>query len=96
MSDQTSQEPTMEEILASIRRIISEDDVPADEGAPAEAAGGLHDETGEGGGAVSDDGGDVDRAVALEPAEGDGETGAGGEIADRASQEIVLGGEADF
>ena len=37
MSDQTSQEPTMEEILASIRRIISEDDVPADEGAPAEA-----------------------------------------------------------
>src|SRR5690349_9266709 len=37
MSDQTSQEPTMEEILASIRRIISEDDVPAEEGAPAEA-----------------------------------------------------------
>ncbi|WP_300576087.1 PopZ family protein [Phenylobacterium sp.] len=37
MSDQTSQEPTMEEILASIRRIISEDDAPADE-APAEAA----------------------------------------------------------
>ena len=37
MSDQTSQEPTMEEILTSIRRIISEDDVPADEGAPAEA-----------------------------------------------------------
>jgi cell pole-organizing protein PopZ len=33
MSEQTSQEPTMEEILASIRRIISEDD------APAEAAG---------------------------------------------------------
>lgn len=33
MSDQTSQEPTMEEILASIRRIISED-----EPAPAEAA----------------------------------------------------------
>ena len=31
MSDQTSQEPTMEEILASIRRIISEDDAPADE-----------------------------------------------------------------
>jgi cell pole-organizing protein PopZ len=28
MSDQTSQEPTMEEILASIRRIISEDDAP--------------------------------------------------------------------
>lgn len=38
MSDQTSQEPTMEEILASIRRIISEDDVPADDGgAPVEA-----------------------------------------------------------
>ena len=37
MSDQTSQEPTMEEILASIRRIISEDDVPAEEGAAAEA-----------------------------------------------------------
>ena len=34
MSEQTSQEPTMEEILASIRRIISEDDAPAD----AEAA----------------------------------------------------------
>ncbi|MGQ3113196.1 MAG: DUF2497 domain-containing protein, partial [Brevundimonas sp.] len=29
MSDQ-SQEPTMEEILASIRRIISEDDQPAE------------------------------------------------------------------
>jgi cell pole-organizing protein PopZ len=29
MSDTTSQEPTMEEILASIRRIISEDDAPA-------------------------------------------------------------------
>lgn len=29
MSEQTSQEPTMEEILASIRRIISEDDAPA-------------------------------------------------------------------
>ena len=34
MSDQTSQEPTMEEILASSRRIISEDDAPA-EAAPA-------------------------------------------------------------
>lgn len=33
MSDPTSQEPTMEEILASIRRIISEDEVPAEEGA---------------------------------------------------------------
>ncbi|MBI5941294.1 MAG: DUF2497 domain-containing protein [Caulobacterales bacterium] len=33
MSEQTAQEPTMEEILASIRRIISEDDAP-----PAEAA----------------------------------------------------------
>jgi hypothetical protein len=29
MSEQTAQEPTMEEILASIRRIISEDDTPA-------------------------------------------------------------------
>src|SRR6201986_1987230 len=42
MSD-TNQEPTMEEILASIRRIISEDDAPAEgeavaEAAPAEAA----------------------------------------------------------
>ena len=37
MSDQSSQEPTMEEILASIRRIISEDDAPAtDEGAEEE------------------------------------------------------------
>ena len=36
MTDQTAQEPTMEEILASIRRIISEDDAPA-EGAPAAA-----------------------------------------------------------
>ncbi|TAJ69484.1 MAG: DUF2497 domain-containing protein [Phenylobacterium sp.] len=34
MSEQTSQEPTMEEILASIRRIISEDEAPA-EGAAA-------------------------------------------------------------
>jgi cell pole-organizing protein PopZ len=37
MTDQTAQEPTMEEILASIRRIISEDDAPA-ETAPAAAA----------------------------------------------------------
>src|SRR5258708_7098365 len=35
MSEQTSQEPTMEEILASIRRIISEDDAPVEEGAEA-------------------------------------------------------------
>jgi cell pole-organizing protein PopZ len=33
MTEQTAQEPTMEEILASIRRIISEDDAPADAGA---------------------------------------------------------------
>ena len=38
MSEQTSQEPTMEEILASIRRIISEDDAPAAEEAEAAAA----------------------------------------------------------
>jgi cell pole-organizing protein PopZ len=43
MSDPTAQEPTMEEILASIRRIISEDDAPpaaeaAHESAPAPAA----------------------------------------------------------
>ncbi len=37
MTDQNAQEPTMEEILASIRRIISEDDAPA-ETAPAPAA----------------------------------------------------------
>jgi cell pole-organizing protein PopZ len=35
MSDQSTQEPTMEEILASIRRIISEDEAPADAAAPA-------------------------------------------------------------
>lgn len=33
MSEQAAQEPTMEEILASIRRIISEDDAPAETGA---------------------------------------------------------------
>lgn len=38
MSDQAAQEPTMEEILASIRRIISEDDAPADGQAAAPAA----------------------------------------------------------
>jgi uncharacterized protein len=37
MSDQAAPEPTMEEILASIRRIISEDDAPADEAAAAPA-----------------------------------------------------------
>ena len=37
MTDQTTQEPTMEEILASIRRIISEDE-PAEASAPAAAA----------------------------------------------------------
>jgi uncharacterized protein len=35
MSESTSQEPTMEEILASIRRIISEDDAPPAEGEEA-------------------------------------------------------------
>lgn len=38
MSEQSAHEPTMEEILASIRRIISEDDAPADEQAEPEAA----------------------------------------------------------
>src|SRR5512135_677477 len=37
MSDQAAPEPTMEEILASIRRIISEDDAPEGDAA-AEAA----------------------------------------------------------
>jgi len=51
MSEQTAQEPTMEEILASIRRIISEDDAPAGEAkteAPAaepEPSPALMDET---------------------------------------------------
>lgn len=36
MSDQSPQEPTMEEILASIRRIISEDDAPAETAAAPE------------------------------------------------------------
>ncbi len=35
MSDPTAPEPTMEEILASIRRIISEDDKPAEAAEPA-------------------------------------------------------------
>jgi len=38
MSEQTAPEPTMEEILASIRRIISEDDAPAGEGETAAEA----------------------------------------------------------
>lgn len=38
MSETSSQEPTMEEILASIRRIISEDDAPTEGGDPAVAA----------------------------------------------------------
>lgn len=37
MSDESKQEPTMEEILASIRRIISEDDGENSEEAPEEA-----------------------------------------------------------
>ncbi len=35
MAEQSAHEPTMEEILASIRRIISEDDAPEDAGAQA-------------------------------------------------------------
>lgn len=38
MTEQAAQEPTMEEILASIRRIISEDDAPVETDAAAEAA----------------------------------------------------------
>ncbi|HEX6858617.1 MAG TPA: DUF2497 domain-containing protein [Caulobacteraceae bacterium] len=38
MPDPTAPEPTMEEILASIRRIISEDDAPEGEGVSNEAA----------------------------------------------------------
>jgi len=49
MSDQTAQEPTMEEILASIRRIISEDDAPESEdskpGDPPEADAGSSADT---------------------------------------------------
>jgi cell pole-organizing protein PopZ len=37
MTESSSQEPTMEEILASIRRIISEDDAAAEASAPAPA-----------------------------------------------------------
>ena len=37
-ADEAQQEPTMEEILASIRKIISEDDEPANESAAAEPA----------------------------------------------------------
>jgi uncharacterized protein len=37
MSDTNAQEPTMEEILASIRRIISEDDTPAAAASPSPA-----------------------------------------------------------
>ena len=37
MTDQSAQEPTMEEILASIRRIISEDDAPAETAVEAAA-----------------------------------------------------------
>ena len=37
MSDQTAPEPTMEEILASIRRIISEDEAPQGEDTQAAA-----------------------------------------------------------
>ncbi len=44
MSDPTAQEPTMEEILASIRRIISEDDQPAAAAAPAPAPAPVHQE----------------------------------------------------
>lgn len=40
MSEQNSQEPTMEEILASIRRIISEDEAPA---AAPEAPAAVHE-----------------------------------------------------
>jgi hypothetical protein len=51
MTDQTAQEPTMEEILASIRRIISEDEAPAETAAapapaaPAPASPAMMDET---------------------------------------------------
>lgn len=38
MAEQSAHEPTMEEILASIRRIISEDDAPEDAKAEPEAA----------------------------------------------------------
>jgi len=38
MTDTTAQEPTMEEILASIRRIISEDDAPAAQAEPVAEA----------------------------------------------------------
>ncbi|HEX5776409.1 MAG TPA: DUF2497 domain-containing protein [Caulobacteraceae bacterium] len=44
MSDQTAPEPTMEEILASIRRIISEDDAPKGDGVDAAAPAATDDE----------------------------------------------------
>jgi cell pole-organizing protein PopZ len=60
MSEQTAQEPTMEEILASIRRIISEDDAPA---ATAEEAGEAEPAQAEAAPAVLDE----PAAVAAEP-----------------------------
>ena len=42
MSETTAQEPTMEEILASIRRIISEDEAPAENRAEAAPVAALH------------------------------------------------------
>jgi cell pole-organizing protein PopZ len=46
MPDQTAQEPTMEEILASIRRIISEDEAPQGEDEAIDA-GAYEEEEGE-------------------------------------------------
>ena len=44
MAEQSAHEPTMEEILASIRRIISEDDAPEDAAAQAVAEPEVEDE----------------------------------------------------
>src|SRR5437868_6651364 len=42
---EANQEPTMEEILASIRRIISEDEAPAEGGEPAAEAAPAEEES---------------------------------------------------
>ncbi len=63
MSEQPAPEPTMEEILASIRRIISEDDAPPAKGAAPASADGEHDWTPPAAGSADAAGSDADDDV---------------------------------
>jgi cell pole-organizing protein PopZ len=94
MSEQTSQEPTMEEILASIRRIISEDEAPAEGGAPEATAEEIIARSGEEPPAPEPEPEAAAPAPVAEAAETEGEAEDDGDL--ELTQKVETHGDLDF